>query len=123
MSGELTRKTSDISLDLTKGLSLDGLSNVQKQSLLAKVQDAKIGIAKELAERQIKLQSSSADMDTTINAANRLEQGKNDYHVSSSHVTASGHTEIKVSRNTNNGMLVTIVIIGIILIIVLAKAL
>lgn len=119
---EIVKKT-DSSLDLTQGLSLEGLSEVQKQSLLTKVQDAKIDLAKDLAQRKLKLQSSSADMDVTVNTANRLEQGKNDYHISSSHETASGHTEIKVSRNTNNGMLAVIVIIGIVLIIVLAKAL
>ena len=123
MSGEIVKKTSEVSLDLTKGLSLEGLSGAQRQSLIYKAQEAKISIAKDLAERQTRLQSSSADIDVTINTANRLEQGKNDYHVQSSHATASGHTEVKVSRNANNGMLAVIVIIGIVLILVLAKAL
>ncbi len=124
MSNEIVKKD-EMRLDVSQGfgISLEGLSDEQKQSVIAKVQDAKIELAKDVAKRQIRLNSSSADMDVTVNTANRLEQGKNDYKISSNHETASGRTEIQVSRNTNNGMLIVIVIIGIVLILTLLKAL
>ncbi len=120
---EIMKKDTGTSLDLMGDFSLQGLSEEAKQALCEKVQEAKLEIAKDAIQKKQDLQASSVDIDITINTANRLEQGRSDYHISSTHKTASGHTEVKVSRNANSGMLAVIVIIGIVLIIVLSKAL
>ncbi len=121
---EIMKKETETSLDLMGDFSLQGLPEEVKQTLREKVQEAKIEIAKDVAQKKLDLQASSTGIDITINTANRLEQGKNDYHISSMHKTGNwGQTEVKVSRNTNNGMLAVMVIVGIVLIIVLAKCL
>lgn len=120
---EIMKKEIETRLDLMGDLSLQGLSEEVKQALCEKVQEAKIEIAKDAAQKKLDLQASSAGIDITINTANRLEQNRSDYNISATHKTVNGHTDIKVSRNSNSGMLVAIVIIGIVLLIVLAKAL
>lgn len=120
---EIMKRETETSLDLMGDLSLQGLSEEARKTLLEKVQEAKIEIAKDAFQKKLDLEASSKGIDLTINTVNRLEQGRSDYHISATHTTANGHTDVKVSRNTNNGMLAAIVIIGIVLIIVLAKAL
>ena len=53
-----------------------------------------------VAERTIRLQASSVDMDQTLHKADELSRVKGDFVIRSSHDTASGKTEITVRRHS-----------------------
>jgi hypothetical protein len=125
MSNEVaTRNDVGTSLDLTKGLNLAGLQEDQKQAVLERAAMETINLGSYIAHQKVDIEASAAKQNQVIRTARLLEEGHSDFDVSDGHQHADGvRTEISVSRHTNNGFLVVIVIIGIVLILVLAKAL
>ena len=103
------------------GLSLAGLTEEQQQALRFKMLESCVDLKVEAIGAQNLTVISSAEMNNTIQSANALSQTKADYIVSSEHKTATGTTNIKVAscRNTSLGLIICI--LGIILIIVIAK--
>ena len=73
----------------------------EKRTELALVaQSRRIDLAQDVAERTIRLQASSVDMDQTLHKADELSRVKGDFVIRSSHDTASGKTEITVRRHS-----------------------
>ena len=76
----------------------ENLPTKKRTELAVIAQNRRIDLAQDVAERTIRLQASSVDMDQTLNKANELAKVKGDFVISSSHDTASGRTEITVRR-------------------------
>ena len=97
-NGEIVKQeTTALSLDFGT-LSLEGLTPEQQNFIRALVAQKKFDLALKVAEDKIKLEAAKADMDNVINTAQRLDQTKAGYSISSEHQTASGKTTISVSR-------------------------
>ena len=78
----------------------ENLSDEKRMELAVVAQNRRIDLFQDVAERTIRLQASSVDMDQTLNRASELAKGKGDFIIQSTHETASGRTEITVRRHS-----------------------
>lgn len=78
----------------------ENLPAKKRTELAVIAQNRRIDLAQDVAERTIRLQASSVDMDQTLSRASELAKAKSDFVISSSHDTASGRTEITVRRHS-----------------------
>ena len=88
------------SFDFGSEFIKENLPAEKRTELAVVAQSRRIDLAQDVAERTIRLQASSADMDQTLMKANELAKVKGDFIISSSHNTASGRTEITVRRHS-----------------------
>lgn len=96
-------------------LTLDELTNEQKQQLTQNVLDARLDLDVSQAKADQRFGNSTRDMRNTIQAVNSLEQSsKSDYDVKSSLETASGKTDIHVKKNNNTVIIIVAIVIGVI---------
>ena len=89
-----------VSLDIGVDFIKENLPAEKRTELAVVAQNLKLGLAHDVAERTIRLQASSVDMDQTIRKADELSRIKSDFVIKSTHDTASGRTEITVRRHS-----------------------
>ncbi len=89
-----------VSLDIGADFIKENLPAEKRSELAVVAQNLKLGLAHDVAERTIRLQASSVDMDQTIRKADELSRIKSDFVIKSTHDTASGRTEITVRRHS-----------------------
>ncbi len=89
-----------VSLDIGVDFIKENLPAAKRTELAVVAQNLKLGLAHDVAERTIRLQASSVDMDQTIRKADELSRIKSDFVIKSTHDTASGRTEITVRRHS-----------------------
>ena len=89
-----------VSLDIGADFIKENLPAEKRTELAVVAQNLKLGLAHDVAERTIRLQASSADMDQTIRKADELSRVRSDFVIKSTHATASGRTEITVRRHS-----------------------
>ena len=85
-----------VSLDIGADFIKENLPAEKRTELAVVAQGLKLDLARDVAKRTIRLQSSSADIDQTLGNAAKLARGKADFVIHSTHETASGTTEITV---------------------------
>jgi len=88
------------SFDFASEFIKENLPAEKRTELAVVAQNRRIDLAQDVAERTIRLQASSVDMDQTLNRANELAKVKGDFIIQSTHDTASGRTEITVRRHS-----------------------
>ena len=88
------------SFDFGSDFIKENLPAEKRTELAVVAQNRRIDLAQDVAERTIRLQASSVDMDQTLNRANELAKAKGDFIIQSTHDTASGRTEITVRRHS-----------------------
>ena len=88
------------SFDFGSEFIKENLPAEKRTELAVVAQNRRIDLAQDVAERTIRLQASSVDMDQTLNRANELAKVKGDFIIQSTHDTASGRTEITVRRHS-----------------------
>ena len=88
------------SFDFGSEFIKENLPAEKRTELAVVAQNLKLGLAHDVAERTIRLQASSVDMDQTIRKADELSRIKSDFVIKSTHDTASGRTEITVRRHS-----------------------
>ena len=76
------------------------LSLPQKQELALLSGQHRVTLAADVAQRQVNLQASAADMEQMLDVAHRLSRTRSNYRIRSSHTTASGEAQVEVQRNT-----------------------
>ena len=104
-------------LDFGDGDASTALTVPQKQELAPLAQRQKIELAADVARRQVRLQTSAADMEQTVQHAQTLSRAtRGDFAIRSRHETASGETTITVARS-NNLLILAAIVAGIILLI------
>ena len=104
-------------LDFGDGDASTALTVPQKQELASLAQRQKIELAADVARRQVRLQTSAADMEQTVQHAQTLSRAtRGDFAIRSRHETASGETTITVARS-NNLLILAAIVAGIILLI------
>ena len=89
-----------VSLDIGADFIKENLPAEKRSELAVVAQNLKLGLAHDVAERTIRLQASSVDMDQTIRKADELSRVRSDFVIKSTHDTASGRTEITVRRHS-----------------------
>ena len=89
-----------VSLDIGADFIKENLPAEKRTELAVVAQNLKLGLAHDVAERTIRLQASSVDMDQTIRKADELSRVRSDFVIKSTHDTASGRTEITVRRHS-----------------------
>ena len=89
-----------VSLDIGVDFIKENLPAEKRTELAVVAQNLKLGLAHDVAERTIRLQASSVDMDQTIRKADELSRVRSDFVIKSTHDTASGRTEITVRRHS-----------------------
>ena len=89
-----------VSLNIGADLIKENLPAEKRTELAVVAQNLKLDLAHDVAERTIRLQASSVDMDQTIRRADELSRVKSDFVIKSTHDTASGRTEITVRRHS-----------------------
>ena len=89
-----------VSLDIGADFTKEHLPAEKRTELAVVAQNLKLGLAHDVAERTIRLQASSVDMDQTIRKADELSRVRSDFVIKSTHDTASGRTEITVRRHS-----------------------
>ena len=85
-----------VSLDIGADFIKENLPAEKQTELAVVAQGMKLDLARDAAQRTIRLQASSADIDQTLGNAAKLARGKVDFVIHSTHETASGMTEITV---------------------------
>ena len=93
------------SFDFGSEFIKENLPAEKRTELAVVAQNRRIDLAQDVAERTIRLQASSVDMDQTLNRANELAKVKGDFIIQSTHDTASGRTEITVRRRSSGSCL------------------
>ena len=88
------------SFDFGSEFIKENLPAEKRTELAVVAQNRRIDLAQDVAERTIRLQASSVDMNQTLNRANELAKAKGDFIIQSTHETASGRTEITVRRHS-----------------------
>ena len=88
------------SFDFGSEFIKENLPAEKRTELAVVAQNRRIDLAQDVAERTIRLQASSVDMDVTLNKAHELSRVKGDFLIRSTHETASGQTEITVRRHS-----------------------
>ena len=88
------------SFDFGSEFIKENLPAEKRTELAVVAQNVKLDLARDVAERTIRLQACGADMDQTLAKAAVLARGKGDYVIQSTHHTASGRTEITVRRHS-----------------------
>jgi len=88
------------SFDFGSEFIKENLPAEKRTELAVVAQNRRIDLAQDVAERTIRLQASSVDMDQTLSRANELAKVKGDFIIQSTHDTASGRTEITVRRHS-----------------------
>ena len=88
------------SFDFGSEFIKENLPTEKRTELAVVAQNRRIDLAQDVAERTIRLQASSVDMNQTLNRANELAKVKGDFIIQSTHDTASGRTEITVRRHS-----------------------
>ena len=88
------------SFDFGSEFIKENLPAEKRTELAVVAQNRRIDLAQDVAERTIRLQASSVDMEQTLNRASELAKGKGDFIIQSTHETASGRTEITVRRHS-----------------------
>ena len=88
------------SFDFGSEFIKENLPAEKRTELSVVAQNLKLDLAHDVAERTIRLQASSVDMDQTIRKADELSRIKSDFVIKSTHDTASGRTEITVRRHS-----------------------
>ena len=88
------------SFDFGSEFIKENLPAEKRTELAVVAQNRRIDLAQDVAERTIRLQASSVDLDQTLNRASELVKGKSDFIIQSTHETASGRTEITVRRHS-----------------------
>ena len=94
----------------------ENLPAKKRTELAVIAQNRRIDLAQDVAERTIRLQASSVDMDQTLSRASELAKAKSDFVIQSTHETASGRTEITVRRHS----LVVWIVLGVVGLIVVS---
>lgn len=97
---------------------LDSLAPSDKQALA--VEAIRLKLAAEANEREARRRhdSSSVEMAQHIGMVREHEKISSDYTISSSFETASGRTEINVTKRTNMSAIVIAVVVAVIFIII-----
>lgn len=98
------------SFDFGSELARENLPAEKRTELAVVAQSRRLDLAEAVAQRTIRLQASSADMDQTLRKAEELARVKGDFVIRSSHETASGRTEITVRGHSP----LTYVVLGVI---------
>ena len=88
------------SFDFGSEFIKENLPAEKRTELAVVAQNRRIDLAQDIAQRTIRLQASSVDMDVTSNKAHELSKVKGDFLIRSTHETASGQTEITVRRHS-----------------------
>ncbi len=88
------------SFDFGSEFIKENLPAKKRTELAVIAQNRRIDLAQDVAERTIRLQASSVDMDQTLSRASELAKVKGDFVIQSTHETASGRTEITVRRHS-----------------------
>jgi len=89
-----------VSFDIGADFINENLPAEKRTELAVVAQNLKLDLAHDVAERTIRLQASSVDMDQTIRKADELSRVRSDFVIKSTHDTASGRTEITVRRHS-----------------------
>ena len=90
-----------VSFDIGADFIKENLPAEKRTELAVVAQNLKLGLAHDVAERTIRLQASSVDMDQTIRKADELSRVRSDFVIKSTHDTASGRAEITVRRHSS----------------------
>lgn len=100
---------------------LDSVTPADKQAMA--VEALRLKLAAEAAEREAKRRhdSSSVEMAQHIGLVREHEKIKSDYNISSTFETASGRTEINVSKRTNMSAIVIAVVVAVIFLVLFYK--
>ena len=88
------------SFDFGSEFIKENLPAEKRTELAVVAQNRRIDLFQDVAERTIRLQAISVDMEQTLNRASELAKGKGDFIIQSTHETASGRTEITVRRHS-----------------------
>lgn len=96
-------------------VTFDELTDEQKNLLRAKVVEERINLDVAQAKADQRFHNSTRDMAATIQSLRQIEaSSKSDYRIESKFETASGHTNITVSRDNNTLIIVVAIVIGFI---------
>lgn len=120
-------KSSDSSLPMAKRPNLldtpiENLPVSQRRELEKKIIDEQIKLDVSVKKAEGRFVNSSRDMARDVQAARALEQStRSDYDVNAHYRTASGHTDLRIKRNTNTVFMVIAIVIGIVVLLVLLR--
>ena len=108
------------SFDFGSEFIKENLPAEKRTELAVVAQNRRIDLAQDVARRTIHLQASNVDMDVTLNKARELSKVKGDFHIRSTHETASGQTEITV-RSHSPLVWIVFGIVGLVLVMCLSR--
>ena len=110
---------SQFSFEIASEFARENLPAEKRNELALVVENRRIDLAHDVAQRTIRLKTSSADMDQTLRKAGELSKVLGDFTIRSSHDTASGRTEIVVHRDAQFLFFITVVAALIVLLCIL----
>jgi hypothetical protein len=102
--------------------ALSKMPKEQQEQILGEALKKRLEIEVQTREADLRFQSSSADMQRTIEQIGELEaKTGSDYTVRSEYETASGKTSIEVRKSNNTVIIVIAIVIGVILLFLVAR--
>ena len=113
-------QVTQFSFDFGSEFIKENLPAEKRTELAVVAQNRRIDLAQDVAERTIRLQASSVDMDVTLNKAHELSKLRGDFLIRSTHETASGQTEITVRRHSPV-IWIVLGVVGVILLMYIVK--
>jgi len=99
-------------------VATDGLSSSELQALRGKAVEEKLRLDVSAREADHRFVNSSRDMANTVRMANELDQGRNDYSIDANYETASGRTNVRVKRATNQSFLIIAIVVAVIVLLI-----
>lgn len=99
---------------------LENLPAAQRRELEKKILEEQFNLDVAAKQAEGRFVSSSRDMARDVHAVRAIEQStRSDYEVRAHYETASGHTDLKVKRNTNASFMIIAIVIGIFVLLLL----
>ncbi len=127
MSNDLTKRNSGTGLstagDRPSVLNelIKSLPPEQQQKLAVKAAEALIEQEQKDLDAQRRFDGAGADMIRHVGLVNEHEKNKSDFTVTSKFQTASGETNVKVSKNNNTTVIVIAVVIAVIFFVMFSR--
>jgi len=127
MSNDLTKRNTGTELDKSRERPslltelVKSLPPEQQQKLAVKAAEALIEQEQKDLDAQRRFDGAGADMARHVGLVNEHEKNKSDFTVTSRFQTASGETNVKVSKNNNTTIIVIAVVVAVIFFVMFSR--
>ncbi len=109
------RRTPSNLLDVAvEGLTADEAREIRRQAI-----QVKLGLDQEAAAAERRFFDSSQDMARDVAQAERLQRGRDDYSLKGEYRTASGRTELQISKSTSRTVVIVAVVLAVLFLVIL----